>query len=255
MAHSSIDIDRVVREVLARLELAPQADGDAAHSSGVKEAPVPSPSPPDKQQAPAQPAREQRNGELAVPSQVVTMAELEGRLQGVGRLVVSPQAVLTPSVRDELHRKNITLVYDPSAPVPSAGGVRLVMIVLGARFDPAPLTRALQSEGIQVEMHRADCLVAATDQLAAEVVKPDTLGLVASAYPAVALCLANRHRGVRAVLGVDAATVSPDAASVGANLLVVNPGTTSFFQMKQMVSRFCREGPRECPEVLRGRLG
>jgi len=239
MAEPSIDMEKVVRQVLAELGLTPpQASADA----------------PQRRQ-PSGSAPGEPNGELSVASQVVTMAELQGRLEGIRRLVVPPRAVVTPSVRDELHRRKITLVYERRGPAASAGSVRLVAMVLGSRFDPAPLVRALENEGIEVDMRRTDCLVDATDQLADVVAKPNVLGLLVSTCPGIGLCLANRHRGVRAVLGIDAATASADAASVGANLLVVNPLAAGFLQLKQMVARFCREGPRECPELLRERLG
>ena len=254
MAEPSIDVEKVVREVLAQLGVAPQSQSAAVREASASGSPAPSSSA-GKPQARVPAASNEPDGALAVPGPVVTMAELEGRLEGIRRLVVRPQAVVTPSLRDELQKKNITLVYEQPAPAACAGNGRLVMTVLGSRFDAAPLTRALQNEGIEVDARRADCLIAATDQLAGEVSRPDTVGLVLSRYPAVALCLANRHRGVRAVLGVDAATASADAASVGANLLVVDPESTELFQLKQMVSRFCREGPRQCPEVLRKRLG
>lgn len=254
MAEPSIDVEKVVREVLAELGLAPPSSGEAAQGTDASGSAARSASS-AAGTAPVAARSGETEGELVVLSHVVTMAELEGRLEGVRRLVVPPQAVVTPLVRDELHRKNVALVYDEPVPVESAGSVRLAMTVLGTRFDPAPLSRALESEGIEVRTHQTDCLVDATDRLAGEVCEPNTLGLVVSTYPAVALCLANRHQGVRAVLGIDAARAVADAASVGANLLVVDPRTTSFLQIKQMVGRFCREGPRECPESLRQRLG
>ena len=76
-----------------------------------------------------------------------------------------------------------------------------------------------------------------------------------STYPAVAICLANRHQGVRAVSGLDAATAVADAASVGANVLVLCPRGLGLTQLRQMIREFCREGVRECPEALRNRLG
>ena len=253
MADPSIDVEKVVREVLAKLGLAPPSSGEAAQGTDASGSAARSAS--SAGTAPVAARSGETEGELVVLSHVVTMAELEGRLRGVRRLVVPPQAVVTPSVRDELHRKNIALAYDEPVPVESAGSVRLAMTVLGTRFDPASLGRALESEGIEVRTHQTDCLVDATDRLAGEVCEPNTLGLVVSTYPAIALCLANRHQGVRAVLGIDAARAVADAASVGANLLVVDPSTTSFLQIKQIVGRFCREGPRECPESLRQRLG
>lgn len=260
MAEPSIDVDKLVREVLAALGVSPESGPEIAPAVAPAEVPASSPRPAGAPAAAtplpaASSASSASSGELVVLGQVVTMSELEGRLEGVRRLVVPPQAVVTPSVRDELHRKNIALEYDLPVPAPGAACVRLAMTVLGSRFDPAPLVRALGSEGIEVETHRTDCLVAATDWLAGEVAKPSTLGLVVSTYPAVALCLANRHQGVRAVWGIDAGRVDAEGASVGANVLVVNPRTTSFFAMKRMIGRFCRGGPRECPVALRERLG
>ena len=244
MAQPSIDVERLVRDVLAELGRAPASGAQSAHAAS-----------PHRQRSPAETTSADVGADLAVQSRVVTTAELEGRLAGIGRLVVPPQAVVTPSVRDELKRKNIALVYGRPAEASVGRAVRLVMLVLGSRFDPLLLTRALQNEGIEVHSHRTDCLVAATDQLAGELAKPGTLGLLVTPYPAVGICLANRHSGVRAVSGVDAGQVTADADSVGANLLVVNPEAAAFFQIKQMVSRFCGEGPRECPTALRERLG
>jgi len=236
MAKPPIDVDKVVRDVLAQL--------DAARKPSVAGS-----------EAPAAATSGTSDGELAVQAPVVTMAELEGRLAGIKRLVVPARSVVTPSVRDELQRRKIALVYASGAPAASSGAIRLVMTVLDARFDTDPLARAIQGEGIEIDHRRADCLIAATDQLAGELGRPNTLGLVLSTDPAAALCLANRHRGVRAIWGVDAKSVEADAAAVGANLMVVNPQAAGVPQLVRMVSHFCRGGPRECPQVLRERLG
>src|SRR6476646_2755582 len=48
-------------------------------------------------------------GELAVSDKVVALAHLDGRLDGVTRLVVPRGAVLTPAARDELRKRGIAL--------------------------------------------------------------------------------------------------------------------------------------------------
>jgi len=80
------------------------------------------------------------------------------------------------------------------------------------------------------------------------------LGVLLTRHAAAGLCLANRLRGVRAVTGVEAPAVAVATAAIGANLLVMNPLVGSFFQLKQMVTEFCRGGARPCPEVFRARL-
>jgi hypothetical protein len=181
------------------------------------------------------------------------MAEVGDKLAGIRRLVVPPQAVVTPSVRDELLRRNVTLVYGQPAVSARPERVHLVLAVLGSRYEPGSLLAAVESEPVQAELRRYDCLVAATDELAREVADPDTLGAIISTYPAMAVCLANRHRGVRAVWGLDPARLLSDLESVGANLLVLDPRSLGPFPLRQMVVQFCRRGPGECPETLRER--
>jgi len=191
--------------------------------------------------------------ELVLHCRVVTMSEVEGRLGAVRRLVVPPQAVVTPAVRDELHRRNVSLAYAAAKPQ-AVGGLRLVVVTVGNGLDLAPLVAALGNDAVAVEATASDCLIAATDRLAAEVGKPHTLGLLLTRHTAAALCLANRHRGVRAVEGIDAPSVAAAAGAVGANLLVVNPAGMAVARLRQTIIEYCRGGPRACPEVFRERL-
>ncbi|HUT09970.1 MAG TPA: hypothetical protein VMY42_05705 [Thermoguttaceae bacterium] len=236
MAEASPDIDRIVREVLAELGHAPAGvaraeEDDAAARSGLP-----------------------TNGELVITCRVVTLSEVADRLDAIHRLVVPPKAVLTPAVRDELQRRNIAIDFAEAAPERTAGSLRLVLIAVGKRVDPAALAAVLRHEGLNLEQHSFDCLIAATDRLAAEVVRPDTLGLLLTGHTAAALCLANRHGGVRAVSGSDARAVSTAATSVGANLLAIDPAIGSLHQLKQMVTEFTRGGVRPCPEVFQAKL-
>lgn len=252
MAEPSMDIDRIVREVLAELGAAPGA-GAGGGAGGL---PASADSELGKQTLADKPpaAPEISGGDLVVSSRVVTLSEVEGRLGTVRRLVVPPQAVVTPAVRDELHRRNVTLAYATPATAQAARPLKLVLVIAEKHFDPTSLVGALSHEGIEIERHESECLIAASDRLAAEVVKPDTLGLLLTGHTAAGVCLGNRHRGVRAISGTDARAVFTAAASVGANLLVADPGAGSFFQLKQIVTQFCRSGTGQCPEVFRERL-
>jgi len=235
MAEKTNTIERIVREVLAELGLAQkQGSSPAADAS-------PS-SPSDSQDVTLD------DGNLVIGHRVVTLAEVSGRLDGVRRLVVPPQAVVTPTVRDELLRKNIDLTHAAPRPSCSSGSLRLVMMTVGQGFDPEALIAALGQECLDVKRHATDCLIAATDRLAEEVLEPDTLGLLLTRHVAAGLCLANRHRGVRAVCRSGA------AYEVGANLLIVDPTAKGVFQLKQSISEFCRGGVRPCPEVFQQRL-
>lgn len=264
MALPTINIDDVVREVLAQLGLAPaggalpkgEAAADGASCSPSKspsKASVVSPLPPAR--APAKVAAG-GNGEFVVRSRVVALAELQDRLSGVRKLVVPPQAIVTPAVRDELRRRNIALVFGKKdAAMASTSAMRLVLMVTHGALDPAGLVGGLTTEGIAVDAQTSDCLLRATDELAAELSKGETLGVLATPYVPAALCLTNRLAGIRAVIGLDARTVAADTASVGANLLVVNPAGLGLFQLRQLVIRFYQEPKHECPRAFCERLG
>jgi len=246
MAERSIDVDRIVREVLAELRLAADAPATAERQADVDDSPG---------RLEARSTPEVVHGELVVSSRVVTMADVDNRLDAVKRLVVPPQAVVTPAVRDELQRNNVTLAYAQAATDEAAGPLRLMLLLAATSFDPTALIGVLGKEGIEVQTRKADCLIAACDALAGELAGPGTLGLLLTSQPAAALCLANRLQAVRAVSGTTAVAVAAGAASVGANLLVADPAGQDLFKLKQMASEFCRSGPRECPEVFRERLG
>lgn len=231
MTPDTSNVERVVRQVLAEMGIAPDMAAGAAAS-------------------PSTPA-----GELILQARVVTLADVQAHLEGTRRMVVRRSAVITPSVRDELRRRNIALVVQPADGASSASTpARLVFVATGKRFDPSPLAAALGRDGVEAELRRSDCLIRATDELAADLADQRTLGLLATTYPAVALCLANRQAGVRAVQPDGPASLADDVASVGANLLVVNPERSGPFALRKMAVDFCRLGPSECPDVFRERL-
>jgi hypothetical protein len=248
MAERSIDIDRVVREVLADLGSAPGATASGGTGSSSASAEHAKTGETRADRPPVAP------GDLIITSRVVTLSELDGRLEAVRRLVVSPGAVITPAVRDELRRKDVSLAYTSPVAARGAAPVRLVLVAMGKQPDPTPLLGALGSEGIEVDQHGGECLIAATDQLAGEIGKPGTLGVLLTRHTAAGLCLANRQRGVRAISGTNAAAVAAATASVGANLLVLNAAAMGPFLLKQIVTEFCRGGTRPCPEAFRERL-
>ena len=244
MVKPSIDVERIVREVLAELGRASQGDAPASRP----------PSQPSTALEQPEPAGDTDRGDLVLSCRVVTTSEVEGRLEGIRRLVVPQGAVVTPSVHDELYRKNVTLARCGATAQQAADGVRLAVVTAGRCFDPSGLVGALGKEGINLQQHTLDCLVAATDRLAEEVVQGDTLGLLLTRHAAAGLCLANRHRHVRAVPAGDVRRLAAEVASVGANALVVDPIAGSLPRLRQIVTEFCHGGVQPCPEVYRERL-
>lgn len=251
MVQKAADIERIVRDVLADLGLA-----SAIHAPSVVEsvsAPSlvePAPEPVEQPLPPPRPV-----GDVVVADRVVTLARIGERLASARRLVVPPRAVVTPAVRDELRRRNVALVVEENATASTATCGKVALTVLGSRIDPKPLADDLQRQGLTVQVQRFDCLIRANDDMARQVANAGTAGVMLSNYGAVAMCLANRLQGVRAILASDESRTATDAVSVGANLLIVEPRRMTPEVMRRIIAGFSQQGPGECPKELLDRLG
>jgi hypothetical protein len=253
MSELAETIERVVREVLAGMGhtvAAARAPASEPRADSPTTSPAAAATRGDSQPAAAN--GQDAGDNLVMTRRVVTLADLPERSATVRRVIVPLGTVVTPAAQDELQQRKIKLVV--GEPDGAAKAAKTILTVAAATYDPAALAVALEREGFTLQTGRMDCLIRATDQLAAELAAGSTMGLLVTAYPAAAVCLANRHPGVRAILGTRADTVAGDAQSVGANLLVIDPGPHGFFALKQMATRFLRGGPRICPEVFRKRL-
>jgi len=81
MNYETLDIDRIVREIVSRLRAEMEMKPVAA---------------------------------LTLDARVITMSELDGKLDGVQQLVVRHRTIITPLVRDELREKKIEIVRNPA---------------------------------------------------------------------------------------------------------------------------------------------
>jgi hypothetical protein len=194
------------------------------------------------------------SAELSFEGRVLALDALSGRLTGLRRVLIRPGTIVTPAVRDELQRRGIALEYVAATPALPADALRLVVVNALRGFQAGQLAPVLRSHGVLLEIVEHQCLIAATDQLAAELRKTNTLGLLLTRHVAAALCLANRHAGVRAVTAGDLPTMTAAVESVGANLLVLDAEALTGFQLKQMTTEFAGGKVRPCPEALRPRL-
>jgi hypothetical protein len=229
MNKPTLDIERVVREVLAELGAAPaRNNGEGGRGKGEKTA---------------------DSSVFVVASRVVTMADLVGRWDSIRRLAVLRDAIVTPAVRDELDRRGIVLEYADSAQA-ERHAIHLTIATAGTDFDTTALAAALAREGLDVERPTSDGLASAVDALAAAVLRPDTLGVLVTGQLAAGLCLANRLRGVRAV-AAESASAAPE---IGANVLVADPRAMGFFRLRQIIAQFARGGVLQCPAAYCERL-
>lgn len=216
---SAAEIERLVREALSRLSTAaPLASSSPVVSS-------------------AKPVEVSAVDALEVATQVVTLAEIDGRLGDKRRLVVGPKAVVTPAVRDVLRQRNIVLerrVLGPKSSAATAKGT--ITVAVAARADAGRLVERLRRDGYAVQQLAQTGLVAAVRELADEVVRGGSRGLLLADEAEAAVVALNRRGGVRAVGGDDASAVGRAAAAVNANALVVRPAGKSEFVLQRIVA-------------------
>jgi hypothetical protein len=236
---STEDIERIVREVIAQLSTAAPRDAAGPPVRAVESA--------------ASPAA--RVGDVHVDARVVTLETVADRLQGAKQLIVPPDALVTPAVRDELRRKGINLVHGAAAASTKEGLPRILFVSGRTRQDATATVQMLTQQGLDVQVETLDCIIASTDKLAAAVAQDRALGVLWTRHTAAGLCLANRHANVRAVLAAGVTVTSAAVSAVGANVLVVDPTLGSAYERKKILGDFCLGGIRPCPEALRERLG
>ena len=223
------EVERIVRAVLGEL------NAGAARSAKCTEA-----------------TQEESERTLVLTSKVVSLAEVEGKLKDVTRLVVPRGAVFTPAARDELRKFAVAVAS-------ATGGAktqqaRVVLATAQTTFEPAHLATALAGEGIAVERIADKELTSAVDTLTRRVVVDKKWGLLLTDVPAAALCLANRQRGVRAVLAYSAAAAREAVTTIAANVLVIDPRGRSVFELRQLARELTRAGRPERPTVFGERL-
>lgn len=184
-------------------------------------------------------------GELAVSEKVVALVHLDGRLDGVTRLVVPRGAVLTPAARDELRKRGIAL----ASALESRNDTKrtLVLVLAESGIQSAPLVAALERDGARIQVTNGACAAGTVLELCRRVLGEKCLGLILTTAPALALCLANRQRGVRACVAHDVQTVSEAINSIAPNMLVADPRHRGAFELSRITRNWARGGAMPCP--------
>jgi hypothetical protein len=211
--HSTADrseIERIVRQVLAEI-----ADRHAV----------------------ARPPGHRADGdgrELVVVEKVVSTKELENRIEGVTRLLLTRGAVVTPAARDLLRERQIAIATALDPDKRRAETYHVVMGKVDTNFEVASLAALLARDGATVEQLPQTGLADVTESMCEHVAMSGHMGVLITRKTAAALCLANRRRGVRAVLGSNVAAVQDAVATLSANFLVVDPEEKATFEWRRL---------------------
>lgn len=111
----------------------------------------------------------------------------------------------------------------------------------------------LTQQGISTERLAQCGLLAVVDELVDAVVRGGAVGVLLTRQTAAALCLANRTRGVQAVLATSVEVIRGARTTLAANLLVVDPKGKAAHELAGMIRACATLAPRS-NEGLRSRL-
>ena len=230
MIADEAQIERIVRQVLDRARQL--GTGDASPAAIATSAAIP--------------------GQLVLAASVVTLETLDRQLDGIQRVVVPKAAIVTPAASDALADRDIELSRCDSVTGSTATRTQTRPIIAAAT-DSESLKRIVQlvGDGVSnVDTVAVGSLVETTIGLCKKLESSDDLGVLLTEDTAAAVCLANRHRHIRAAQVADAHTARDAVESFAANLIVINPCSATDFQMKRIVQTVQQATPTaRCGEL------
>lgn len=271
----NIDVDRVVREVLARLAAAPsekgscgcQGEGAAKHGNSSSNLSSDGAAHGGCRCAEKSSSRV-ASADAAVPPQiaaqqlilsgnVLTVRDLEGRLSGVRTVQVALKTIVTPAAADLLREAGVTLLRGAAAN--AAGSAtpashRLLLATAQTKYCTDALTKDLRRAGVDVTRIPRGSLAEAVSAVAAQVSAERLSALVVSDEPYAAACLANRRAAVRAAVVQTADDARRAIAAIGANVLVVDPRRCGAAELRRVARELALTGGASCPASLAAAL-
>lgn len=230
MNHDPDTIRRLVAEVIARITAGAAATALPAPTSPA----VPPPT---------------ANG-VVLADKVVTLAVLERLPAGTARVVVGTTAVVTPSAREHAHDAGIEIVRGSAMSAGPAAPRPFVVAHAECGSDAAGRCATLVRSIPAAQQLPATGLADVVAAIATHAARDGARAILLAGRPAVAVVLANRSSGLRAVTARDAAALLAAAAECGANLLVVDPKAFSAGSLGRVCGDFSRRDLGPAPAEL-----
>lgn len=230
MHHDPETIRRLVAEVIARV---------------TSQAPVP-PAPP----AASSYGQPQTASGAVVTDKVVTLAILERLPAGTARVIVGATAVVTPSAREHARDAGIEIVRSNASPASPVAHRPFIVAHAECGGDAAGRCAALVRSLPAAQQLPATGLADVVAALATHASRDGARAILLSGRPAVAVILANRSTGLRAVTARDAAGLLAAAAECSANLIVIDPRTFSGVSLDRVCGDFARRDLGPAPAEL-----
>jgi hypothetical protein len=160
---------------------------------------------------------------LTIADAVITLATVERLPGGTKRALISTKAVITPSAREHARDHGIELMRTSSTAGPATASRPLMIGHADCPADVAPRCAAIARSVPGAQQLPATGLADVVATLAAHSARDGARGVLLSGRPAVAVALANRSAGVRAVTARDPASLLVAITECAANIIVVDP--------------------------------
>lgn len=231
MNHDPETIRRLVAEVIARLAAT-------------------SPAPPAAPAAASAYGQPQTQAGVVCADKVVTLASLEQLPAGTARVVVGATAVVTPSAREHARDAGIEIVRGHAPPAGPATTRPFIVAHAECGGDAAGRCAALVRSIPAAQQLPATGLADVVAAIATHASRDGARAILLAGRPAVAVVLANRSAGLRAVTARDAAGLVAAAAECSANLLVVDPKAFSAVSLDRVCGDFSRRDLGTAPAEL-----
>ncbi len=186
---------------------------------------------------------------------VVTAILLEDLRRESKEIRLPEGALVTPAARDWLKEHSLPVTWEKAAV--STGG-RLAAVMDTSLPELRTMRSMLDRGGRLAEVIEPTGgrggILAATRQLCGRIARREVAkGVVFAADGPAPVCVANKHDGVRAALGVNIPMVEEACRSLGINVLVLEYPTLTPYQMKQMIDRLLA-GPASPPPETAGQI-
>jgi ribose 5-phosphate isomerase RpiB len=190
------------------------------------------------------------NAELLWPGRVLAVEHLRRSLNGQRRLVLTPEAIVTPLAAEELRSRGIEVVRRPAQARPN-GSAKWGFAQDRAYPPVAAALRALERDGLAVrELTPTDAAAPCRwAKAVAECVARGECagGAVFCGDAGLVCCVANKVPGLRAAAVATVGQAARATLTLGANLLAVEMPGRTFFEVRQIlrtlfVASVCPDG-------------
>jgi len=175
---------------------------------------------------------------LRLEDNVIAMAQLVNRLDGVRQLVVSERAIVTPAARDELRAKQVTLVREDAQTRSIAIRQRDwdIRLIIGTEDNNYHRGKWAAPPAVGAEYAVARGSLAQLPEIGhciAQIEFGKPLGVCVTSNPHVVACEANRRPMIRAAVVNDIDEALDARRTLDANLFVVR--TDASFNLQELL--------------------